>query len=118
MSITIEGIDNVLAAFDALDAQFETGAQNAVAEAVDGTYDESQRRVPYDAVTKHPSGYVHLRDSGEKEIGELEGSVSYGTDHCLFIEFGTSKMPPQPYLGPGFEVGRQTLLKACKELTK
>lgn len=118
MSITIEGIDDVLAAFDVLDAQIEAGAQNAVAEAVEGTYDESQRRVAYDAVTKHESGYVHLRDSGEKEVGELEGSVSYGTDHCEFVEFGTSKMAAQPYLLPSFELIRPTFTKACEELTK
>lgn len=115
-TIDILGLDEVLAALDAEEARIEIGAQNAVAEAVENTYDKSQARVPYDAVTRHKAGYVHLKDSGEKKVNGLEGSVSYGTDHAEYVEHGTSRMQAQPYLFPPFEDSQQQLVKACEEL--
>lgn len=118
MSITIDGIDEALAALDALLLHVERGSENAVAEATQGTFDDSQDLVPYDSVTKHSDDYVHLQDSAKQETNGLEGSVSYGTDHCEFVEFGTSKMAAQPYLNPAFEVNAPKLVKACEDLVK
>jgi len=117
-SIDITGLDELLAALDAEVARIEAGAEAAVAEAVEGTFEDSQKAVPYDAVTKHPPGYVHLKDSAEKEAEGLEGSVTYGTDHNWYVEMGTSRMGAQPFLNPAFESNAQKFVKACEDLVK
>jgi len=116
--IEIEGVDDLLAALDAEMARIETGAENAVAQAVEGTFEDSQKAVPYDAVTRHESGYVHLRDSAEKDVQGLEGSLTYGTDHAEYVEFGTSRMVAQPYLGPAFETNSKKFVQACEDLVQ
>lgn len=43
-----------------------------------------------------------LKASGEIENyngGEIK-KLSYGTDHCFYVEFGTSEMEAQPFLRP------------------
>ena len=112
----IVGLNDFFAALDAEMARIETGAENAVAEAVEGTFDDSQAAVPYDATTKHESGYVHLKDSAEKDVQGLEGSVSYGTDHAEYVEHGTSRMAAQPYLNPAFESNSKKFVQAAQEL--
>ena len=114
--IDLTGMDDVLAALDAKIAQIEAGAEVAIAEAVEGTLADSQATVPFDAVTKHESGYVHLSESAEREIDGLEGSVTYGTDHAWYVDLGTSKMAAQPYLEPAFERNAKKLKAACEDL--
>lgn len=116
--LKIEGLEQALEGFDLLFGQIEGETQKAIEQAVEQTFEESQRDVPYDHVTKHEPGYVHLRDSGKKEVGHLEGSVSYGTDHSWYVEQGTSRQAAQPFLNPAFERARARLLVRAKVIAK
>ena len=121
--VQIIGLSDALNAFDQLLADVEVGAPEAVEETVSDTFDDSQKLVPYDAVTPHEDGYVHLRDSAEKSVedlgdGIIEGTVSYGTDHNWFVEEGTSIMAAQPYAGPAFEANQGKLIRRCQDLVK
>lgn len=44
-----------------------------------------------------------LRGSGRVERAGLTGSVVFGSAHAGFVENGTSRMPPEPYLGPAVD---------------
>lgn len=114
--VTIIGMDDFFADLDKEIARIQAGAEAAVAEAVEGTFEDSQKAVPYDETTKHEGSYVHLKDSAEKDVQGLEGSLSYGTDHNWFVEMGTSRMGAQPYLNPAFESNAQKFVKACEDL--
>jgi HK97 gp10 family phage protein len=114
--VILVGLEDFFNDLDTAIQQLEAGCEVAVTEAVDGTYDDSQKDVPYDAVTKHEGGYVHLKDSAEKEVKGLEGEVSYGTDHAWYVEMGTSKMGAQPYLNPAFESNAQKFVQKLKDL--
>ena len=114
--VILVGLEDFFADLDTAFAQLEAECEGAIAEAVEGTFDDSQKAVPYDAVTKHEEGYVHLKDSAEKQVEGLEGEVSYGTDHAWYVEMGTSRMAAQPYLNPAFERNAQRFVQALKDL--
>lgn len=52
-----------------------------------------------------------LEESIEKERKGLEGVVGSTADEMLFLEFGTSKMPPRPVLGPAAFRNKPWLIK-------
>lgn len=121
-SIQIIGMDALFTAIDANIEALRAGSVEAVTEVVDSTFDDSQTLVPYDSVTKHTSDYVHLKDRAAKDVQDegdvIEGSVTYGTDHCEFVEHGTTRQRAQPYLNPAFEANKGKLIQKCQDLVK
>ncbi len=119
MGITVSGLDAIKARIDAHVARVKAGAQDAIVEAVDGTYDDSKAACPYDETKKE--GEPHLRDSAKKKVGELVGWVSYGSDEVnweKFVELGTSRMRARPYLFPNFVRNGQKFKERCKRLAE
>jgi len=55
-----------------------------------------------------------LRDSIRVEVDGNDHTVVVGADHGAFVEFGTSKMAAQPYLGPAVAKVRRNLAKYFK----
>jgi HK97 gp10 family phage protein len=45
----------------------------------------------------------------------LEGKVGTEKDHGLFLEYGTSKMAPRPWLKPSFEQSEEAVKKIFEE---
>lgn len=44
-----------------------------------------------------------LRGSETATVGSKELRLHAGTDHCVYVEYGTRKMAAQPYMGPTME---------------
>jgi HK97 gp10 family phage protein len=110
MGFTVTGLDAIKARIDAHVARVKAGAQDALEQAVDGTFDDSQHDCPVDK--------GDLKASGKKEVGDLEGSISYGTDHNFYVELGTSRMRAQPFLFPAFVRNGRKFKAQCKRLAK
>jgi HK97 gp10 family phage protein len=56
---------------------------------------QMQERTPVDT--------GELRDSEAASVGAKELRLTAGTDHCVYVEFGTRKMAAQPYMRPTIE---------------
>ena len=57
--------------------------------------DQMQERTPVDTGA--------LRDSETMSASATELRLTAGTDHCVYVEFGTRKMAAQPYMRPTIE---------------
>lgn len=55
---------------------------------------ESRERVPVLTGTLKNSSNLQIEDMGQK------ATVYYSAEYAAFVELGTSKMGPRPYLGP------------------
>lgn len=101
MSVNVSGLDAIVSGLNMALQKVHDGANTAIANAVQATYDGSQADVAVDTGDLRASGTMETHDGG--------GSVTYGTDHCWYVELGTSKMAAQPYLYPNF-------VQACQQL--
>lgn len=95
MTMSIMGNTDVIGNLDKVSAQAQDAIAALIVQATEGTYTDSQDTVAVDT--------GELKDSGYKVTSTRnEGLVGYGTDHCWYVELGTSKMAAQPYLLPAF----------------
>lgn len=78
--------------------QPETGPFPAWAELAESTKDERARLGYSEDEPLLREG--DLRDSIEHEVSELEAVIGTNSDIAEYHEFGTSKMPPRPFMGP------------------
>jgi HK97 gp10 family phage protein len=84
-------------------AEVEEKVQQAVAGAVRETAVEIADR----ARALAPVRTGHLRDSIEAtETGPYEWDVAANADYAQFVELGTSRMAPQPFLLPAAQQAR------------
>lgn len=104
----ILGEAEVMTRLNLVEPNVRQQANDAIANAVQTTYDGSQNDVPV------LSG--DLKASGTSETHDLGGSVTYGTDHAWYPELGTRKMSARPYLYPNFLVASQQLKADFQEI--
>lgn len=72
-------------------------------------------KIEADAVDLCPVDTGNLRGSITTEIGELEGAVGTNVEYAEFVEFGTSKMPAQPFLYPAFAKNKNDVIENIKK---
>jgi len=95
MSITIETtIDRSKLVTQAL----QEAAKLAITKACFDTQAKAQAIVPVDTGNLKNSIQVDL-----SELEELSGEVVPQAEYAVYVEFGTSKMPAQPYMTPAAE---------------
>ena len=63
-------------------------------------FDDSQALVPQPGQADDPYATGELKESGFVDGGDSDYQIGYGTDHAAYVEFGTSEMDAEPYLGP------------------
>lgn len=56
----------------------------------------------------------NLKNSSGVELGPLSATIFYGANYAYFVEGGTRKMAPQPYLRPAFDYVAPTIEKALR----
>ncbi len=60
-----------------------------------------------------------LRDSiRPKELNELQWEVRTGTEYAIYVEYGTRRMRPRPYMRPAAERVRGWLEGAARKAIK
>lgn len=88
--------------------QPETGPFPAWAELAESTKEERARLGYSENDPLLRTG--DLRDSIEHEVAELEAVIGTGSDIAEYHEFGTSKMPPRPFMGPALVRNHDTII--------
>ncbi|MDR1079238.1 MAG: hypothetical protein LBL55_11420 [Propionibacteriaceae bacterium] len=88
-------------------ARVERAAPELVAETVDLVYDEARSTAPQTA--DRPTAPIGRSFAGG--IGLVEADGSYGR-----LEWGTSRRPARPFLGPAADLGQRFLRAELTEL--
>ena len=108
MSISIDGLDAVLASLDATMLQFENDADQIVQEAAVECRDQAQSIVQVD------TGYC--RDNIIDEHEHLESSTTSQAPYSIFLEYGTRRSRPYPFLIPSFNIASENMVDKMKQL--
>lgn len=97
MSFRISGGPEMKAKLRAMESAVKGGTQQALLTAVMPTVNRAKELAPYRTGT--------LRRSIGSEPGPGKFEVTIGTDveYAPYLEFGTSRMSPRPYLRPAIE---------------
>lgn len=99
-TITLEGVDDLKRALRGKVAEYHDALETVVAEAADAVRDDAHRDVPVGDAPFHLKDAIGVHQEGlEAEVGVFDHRAHYG----LFVEFGTSKMRPQPFMQPAAE---------------
>lgn len=68
------------------------------------------------AKMKAPVDTGNLRASISSDIRGLEAEIGPTASYAAFVEFGTSRMSPQPFLGPAFDEVEPRFIAAVEKL--
>ncbi len=103
VSIDTRGLDALLAGWD-------DGVERVVEKVAYDVLADAQRRAPV------RTGY--LRNSGQVEPAEDRFSryIHFRAGYAAYVEYGTRRMRPQPYLTPAVERHRRTLQEDFRAL--
>lgn len=115
MSVTIEGLDGVFAGIDALMQSFTENVDQVVQEAGQECRDEAKSRAAVSPDTKEHKGGT-MKNSIAYARGTLECSTVCPTYYSVYVERGTYKMKPQPFMLPSFDIASENMQEKLKQL--
>jgi HK97 gp10 family phage protein len=69
-----------------------------------------------DAKVAAPVDTGNLRNSISSDIARLHAEIGPTAAYGIYVEYGTSRMAPQPYLGPAFDRNAPGLEKAIGDI--
>lgn len=99
-----------------LQAGAEAIAEDAKASVLDGGVPSPHHIVsaPGEAPNSDSGYLVSTIHAGEiiETPGSIQTSVGVGAEYGLYLELGTSKMEPRPFLEPATERGRRDVVRA------
>jgi len=76
---------------------------------------ERQAKINVSQSSGHPKVQTgRLRSSITHEVGQGEVAIGTNVYYGKYLEFGTSKMPPYPWLFPAVESNRQNIINLLK----
>ena len=76
---------------------------------------ERQAKINVSQSTGHPQVQTgRLRSSITHEVGQGEVTIGSNVVYSKMLEFGTSKMPPYPWLYPAVELKKPEIISALK----
>lgn len=73
---------------------------------------DSINRVPVDTGRLKKSAFVNMKRNG------LGAEIGHRTNYAAFVEFGTTKQKPQPYLMPAFETNTKQMMTRIKKILR
>jgi HK97 gp10 family phage protein len=77
---------------------------------------ERQAKINVSQSTGHPRVQTgRLRGSITYNVNDKDVEIGSNVYYSKYLEFGTSKMPPYPWLFPAVESKRQEIIQAFKE---
>ena len=80
-----------------------------------GALVERQAKINVSKSTGHPQVQTgRLRSSIMHEVGQGEVSIGTNVVYGKYLEFGTSRMPPYPWLFPAVEMKRKDIIDTLK----
>ena len=139
MTVTgrIEGLEETIKAFDRLGAAGKRHARTAIqataekvrADAVKSIQQGPKSGIVYERGTGQNLSPTHqasgpgqapatdtgnLAGSGKTSVRGLTGTVRFTAPYAFWLEFGTLKMAPRPFLQPAFKANEQFLVDALR----
>jgi HK97 gp10 family phage protein len=98
-----------------LDAELGQAAAT-IAEKVSTAVAKTALDIEADAKALCPVDTGYLRGSISSSIGRLEAEIGPTAEYGHFLEWGTSRMAPQPYMTPAFDRNEPKLEQAIGQI--
>lgn len=115
MKIEFEGLEELIGSLEKMETDTKAAQDEAVLKAAEVMKEATEERAPI--LSGNLKTHVRISDikNGEVDVYiDQQGKGYYG----YFHEFGTSKMPARPFMGPAFNASRfkmeQTMVKALR----
>lgn len=111
ISFNVAGLDSFRGTLEQASAKVEGLAGQVVRKTAADIQAEAKSRAPVDIGT--------LRDSiHAKQDGALAATVSPSVNYGVYVEMGTSRMGPQPYLFPALEAKTEPFVAALGKVAE
>lgn len=110
VSVSLEGQAGVLAKLRGLLPKVREGTRIAVAQTALLIESDAKQLAPVDTGRLRASIHADIAPNG------LSATVSDGTTYGIFVEFGTRRQRPQPFLRPAYEKNRPRLIANLKAI--
>lgn len=111
----MQGIEQLRDGLEELPDEIKAALRRAVREAAEAMRDDVQATVRKDTGNLHDSVAIRYSDEDLRaEIGWRDRNDRYATYH----EFGTSRIPARPALGPAAAAERQRIVGRIRELIR
>jgi HK97 gp10 family phage protein len=119
--LQVEGMEDLLARFNALGDAADRVANQALKEAAEPLAEAIRRNVPVSTVE-----HKHIRDDIQISRVKISGTTRYvevgpGKDtawRAKFLEFGTSKMSPRPFMEPSLHESKGEVFRRLRDALK
>ncbi len=119
--IALEGIDELIAKLNAMGANLSTLSNKALKAGADPIFAEMVANVPVrtgKAKAELKIGKVKIKSGIKYVLIGLDKSDNSKAFYLKFSEFGTSKMPAKPFMGPAYEQRKKQSLENIKQVLK
>ena len=120
MEIEIVGFRELEDKLSNLDVKLKRALEEALEEIAEKIRDDAKNFVPVDTGSLKKS--IRVEKEGDLQVSVVAGGggvinprTGREVDYASFVEFGTSRMSPQPYMQPALEKNRDEILRIVKE---
>ena len=119
MEIEIVGLRELEDKLSNLDEKLKRALEEALEEIAEKIRDDAKSFAPVDTGALRKS--IRVEKKGELQFSVVAGDggvinprTGREVDYAGFVEFGTSRMSPQPYMQPALEKNRDEILNIVK----
>ena len=120
MEIEIIGLKELEDKLSNLDVKLSKALDEALNEIAEKIRDDAKSFVPVDTGALRKS--IRIEKKGKLQVSIVAGGggvinprTGREVDYAGYVEFGTSRMNPQPYMQPALEKNRDEILRIVKE---
>jgi len=120
MEIEIVGLRELEDKLSRLDEKLKRALEEALEEIAEKIRDDAKSFAPVDTGSLRKS--IRVEREGELQFSVVAGDggvinprTGREVDYAGYVEFGTSRMSPQPYMQPALEKNKDEILRIVKE---
>ena len=120
MEIEIVGLKELEDKLSNLDVKLSKALDEALNEIAEKIRDDAKSFVPVDTGALRKS--IRIEKKGKLQVSIVAGGggvinprTGREVDYAGYVEFGTSRMNPQPYMQPALEKNHDEILRIVKE---